>query len=239
MKRRWIILLGRIGTVFVAMGFALILLSLIPPVKDQGTDFIEMINLQPQTFSIADPFFLSYPLDPQHGLSVNARANHTVKLYLLSVGRTYVEEWIVRRLSDTQQSVSTLNASLLEEFLKSHQSLVAWQEDTMNGKVEVQYVPTKIVNMTLIFSNWSVQNAHINYSIHLLRVIVSSERALNPAKFLVPLGIALTLPWLNFLMKRRRTYLRIFRSQIIQRPQMKTYDRKKVNLIVVSAALVY
>jgi len=204
LKRRWIILLGRIGAVLVAMGLALILLSLIPPVKDQGTDFTEMVSLQPQTFSIANPFFLSYPLDPQHGMCVSARADHTVKVYLLSVGRTYVEEWVASRLSDTQQSVSTLNASLLEEFLKSYPNLVAWQEDTINGKVEVQYVPTKIVNMTLIFSNWGAQNADIDYNIRLLRFMVSNERALNPAKFMVPFGFALTLPWLNLLRKRRK-----------------------------------
>jgi len=62
------------------------------------------------------------------------------------------------------------------------------------------------MNVTLILSNPSTETVNVSYSGRLLSFLVPSERALNPAKFVVPIGFVLVLPWLT-LWKRRRTKL--------------------------------
>jgi hypothetical protein len=60
------------------------------------------------------------------------------------------------------------------------------------------------MNVTLIFSNTGTENAKVTYNGKLLNFIVPSERALNPAKIVVPVGVVLTLPWLNSTLKQGR-----------------------------------
>ena len=206
MNKRWITLLGRVGTVLMAAGLALVLLSLIPAQKVGRSDFTGTSILQPKAFSIESPFFLSSIFDPQRGVYVSAQANHSVTAYLLNVGNEYVYEWITNHFSKIQPSSSTFDVSILEEFLNSRPNSVAWQENTVNGRVEFKYAPVKLMNVTLILSNPSTETVNVSYSGRLLSFLVPSERALNPAKFVVPIGFVLVLPWLT-LWKRRRTKL--------------------------------
>ncbi len=207
MNKRWITLMGRAGTILMAAGLALVMLSLIPPRKAGNTDFRETSILQPKTFSIESPFFLSSIFDPQRGVYVSAQANHSVTAYLLNVGNEYVYEWITNHFSKIQPSSSTFDVSILDEFLTEHPNSVARRENTVGGLVEFQCAPTKLMNVTLIFSNPSTETVKVSYSGRLLSFLVPSERALNPAKFVIPIGFVLALPWLT-LWKRRRTKLR-------------------------------
>lgn len=208
MNKRWITLLGRVGTVLMAAGLALVLLSLIPPQKSRRSDFTGTSILQPKTFSIESQFYLSDIFDPQRGVYVSAQTNHSVTAYLLNVGNGYVYEWITNHFSEIQTSSSTFNVSILEEFLNNHPNSVARRENTVGGLVEFQYAPTKLMNVTLLFSNPSTESANVNYSGSLLSFIIPSERALNPARFVIPMGFVLALPWLTSIWKRRRTKLR-------------------------------
>ena len=208
MNKRWITLLGRVGTVLMAAGLALVLLSLIPAQKVGRSDFTGTSILQPKAFSIESPFFLSSIFDPQRGVYVSAQANHSVTAYLLNVGNEYVYEWITNHFSEIQTSSSTFNVSILDEFLTEHPNSVARRENTVGGLVEFQCAPTKLMNVTLIFSNPSTESANVNYSGRLLSFIIPSERALNPARFVIPMGFVLALPWMTSIWKRRRTKLR-------------------------------
>jgi len=206
MNKRWIILLGRGGTVLMVAGLALLLLSLIPPRTVENTDFEQTLNLQPKTFTFELSYFLTFPADPQHGFYVNAEANRSVIAYLLNVGREYVQQWITSQFTDIQPSPS-FNGSILEEFLSNHQASVIWQENVDDKEVELQYAPTRLTNITLIFSNQNLEVAKVKYSGKLLNFIVPSERALRPAEVAIPVGFILSVPWLSFMWKRRRTVL--------------------------------
>jgi len=186
------------------MGLALILLSLIPPAKEEGADFSETVILQPQTFSVSNSFFLSQPFDPQHGLCLNAQANISIRICLLDISKDYFEEWISNYSIENQQPLLTFNASALEAFLHSHQGLVVKQEDMADREVEFQYVPTKIANITLVLSNSNDQNANVNYHVELLRFIIPNERSFNGAKFAIPIGSILVCPWLSSKWKQKR-----------------------------------
>lgn len=208
MNKRWITLLGRVGTILMAAGLALVLLSLIPAQKVWRSDFTGTSILQPKTFSIESQFYLSDIFDPQCGVYISAQANHSVTAYLLNVGNEYVYEWITTHFSEIQPSSSTFNVSILEEFLSKHPNSVAWQENTVGGRVEFQYAPTKLMNVTLIFSNPRTESTNVSYNGRLLSFMIPSERALNSAKFVIPIGFVLALPWLTSMWKRRRTKLR-------------------------------
>jgi hypothetical protein len=185
-------------------GLALLLLSLIPPRTVENTDFRQTLNLEPKTFAFELSFFLTFPADPQHGFYLNAEANNSITAYLLNVGNEYVQQWITSHFTDIQPSPS-LNGSILQEFLSNHQASVVWQENVDDKGIELQYAPTRLTNITVVFSNQNAEAAKVKYSGKLLNFIVPSERALNPAKVALPVGFVLSVPWLYFMSKRRRT----------------------------------
>jgi hypothetical protein len=205
LNRRWSTFMGRAGTILIAGGIALFMLSLIPPRADANTDFGETSVLQPRTFSIESSFFLSFTLNPQHGLYISAQANQSVIVYLLNVDKEYVYQWSVNHFSQNQSSYSTVNMSVLEGFLRDNPNSLAWQGRTLDEKVEFQYSPTRLMNVTLIFLNPNTEIAKVRYIGRLLIFMVPSERVLNPAKFAIPIGIALTLPQLT-LWKRKNKW---------------------------------
>jgi hypothetical protein len=206
-NKRWVTFSVRCGTVLMVAGLALVMLSLIPPRAIENTDFRQTLNLQPETFTYDLTFFLSVPVDPQHGFYLNAKANNSVTAYLLNVGREYVQQWIVSQIADVQPS-HALNISILEKFLKDHPASVTWQEKVADEAVKLQYAPTRLANITLVFSNPNTEAAKVEYDGRLLNFIVPSERALNPAKVAIPTGFILTLPWLNSTRKTKKNHIR-------------------------------
>jgi len=205
LNRRWSTFMGRAGTILMAAGIALVVLSLIPARTEENTDFEGTSLLQPKTYSVESSFFLSFMFDPQRGLYVNVQANRSVTVYLLNIGREYVYEWIADHFSEYQSSSSTAHTTVLESFLSNNPNSVAWQGNTPDGRLEFQYAPTKLMNVTLIFSNPSTEIAEVRYHGKLLNFIVPSERALTPAKFALPVGFVLAIPWLNSARKRMVT----------------------------------
>jgi hypothetical protein len=197
-------------------GLALFMLSLIPPRAIENTDFRETLNLEPKTFTFQLSFFLSIPVDPQHGFYLNAQANNSVTAYLLNVGGEYVQRWITSHFNDTQPA-SNRDISILEEFLNNHPTSVAWRENFADTTLELQYAPTRVMNFTLIFSNPNTEIAKVKYSGKLLNFIVPSERALNPVKVLTPAGFILVLPWLDSTFKAKKNR-RIQKCQEVSRP---------------------
>jgi len=200
LSKRWITVLGRAGTVLMAAGLALVLLSMIPARKVDQSDFFGVAILEPQTF-IIDPTYIFEPLTPQQGLYLNIRANCSVTAYVLNLGKENVYQWILARFPESQPS-SALNGSILDEFLNVHPNSVAQCEDAVGETTELQHVPSRLMNVTVIFSNRGTQTASVSYRGKLLNYIVPGERALNPAKFAVPVGLVLAVPWLLSTRKR-------------------------------------
>jgi len=202
LSKRWLIFIGRVGAVLIASGLALVMLSLIPPQKVENTNFTGTSMLQPETFSIESSFFLSQTLDPQRGLLIDIQANNSVTAYLLQVSNDYIYGWVASHFPETQP-YPTLDLTILEAFLNNHPDSVAWQENVVNEQFSFSYIPTKLMNVTLLFSNPGAASAEIRYSGELLNFIVPSERALNPTKYLISVGFVLSIPWMNLMWKRR------------------------------------
>lgn len=204
MTRRWKILIGRAGTILITAGLALVLLSAIPPRAVENSDFRGTSTLQAETFSVESQFYLSVGFDPQRGVYINAEGNRSFTAYLLNMGEREVLEWITGNYSGIQPTSPIFSLSILQNLLTIHPNWLELQKDSANGQVEFQYAPTRRLNTTLIFSNPSTESVKVKYNGKRLDFIVLSERALNPAKFALPIGLLLTLPWLHSTWRRRK-----------------------------------
>lgn len=197
--KRWIILVGRGGTILLAVGLALFLVSLVPAA--QLGSFMGGGPVHPKTFS--DHF--SRVLTPQQGLRMTVTANRTLNVYVLEVSSEYLNGWISEHYPEPIDDFFSMNnVTRLEEFLDSHPNSIAWNGEIINGQVECEYVPTKITNATLVFSNLSMDLIEVEYEGTLISLVAPRERVLPLDYWIIPIGLALTLPWLAQLWSERR-----------------------------------
>jgi hypothetical protein len=194
--KRWTTLLGRVGTVLIAISLALLLVSLFPSAQ-----------LTTSGFSTAIPpkwvqSFTETILTPQQGLRITIAANGTLDVYILEVSSLDLYQWVAeiraRALDDF------LNVTDLEEFLAANPSLIGWYDEVSNGRIEHEYVPTKVTNATLVFSNPSSEYVSVDCEASKTSRIAPGTKVRNLALWTTPIGLILTIPWLAEIWKHRK-----------------------------------
>ena len=202
---RWMIFLGRGGTVLISMGIALLLVSLLPPA--QQTIFVPPIDVPPKKVSLLSNLQLYSSIDhepqsyeilltPQEGLQIELYANGSIDVYILEVSLQVLYQWV----DDDFLSVTDL-----EEFLEANPSVIGWYDEFRNGHnehTEHEYVPTKVTNATLVFSNPSSEYVKVNCHVDL----ISHEagfKVRNLGQWVIPIGFVLFLPWFTQMWKRK------------------------------------
>jgi len=208
--KRWTALLGRGGTVLIAISLALFLVSLIPPYPLGSGDGITEVPAG--TFSplnSAPPFFQplkSYydtVLTPQQGVQMELTANGTITAYILEVNTQTIFNWI----SEQQQvPAQDLNVTRLEEFLQAHPNSIGWQQEINKETIEHTYIPTKVTNVTIVYSNPSSENIGVNHSYRQKSFIAPGNKVRNIALWTTPIGFILALPWLVNIWKQRKQH---------------------------------
>jgi len=187
--KRWIISLGRGGTVLISIGLALLLVSLIPPAQlgsSSGGGGIGPKMFQP---------FSEYVLTPQQGLEVTINASGTLTVYILEVSTQTIYDWISEHYSEQETPFFDYNnVTRLEEFLKANPDTIGRQKEIREGKVE--YIPTKVTNATLVFSNPSSVSVQCMYEASITAIIAPGTKVQNLAQWTIPIGFVLALPWL-------------------------------------------
>jgi len=199
----WKVLLSRTGTVLVAAGLALLLVSLIPPART--TSFSSADQVPPETFlplgssigPFADANITSYArffsvLTPQQELKVDFSNNGTVDVYLLKINL----ESLMNTLGN-ERSVASLN-----DYLQSNPDLIGWQGEILDGTLD--YIPTQVINVTLLFSNPSQNTVSVAYDGSIFSLIAPTGKVQTLGIFAIPIGVVLTLPGLQNLMKSRK-----------------------------------
>jgi len=186
--KRWTNVLGRGGTVLIAISLALLLVSLIPQIN-LGTSAGRMPVLPEQVFATG-----SRVLTPQQGFQVKVTVEGTINVYLLEVG------------SEEPYSESMLfaDAAELQEFLEANPNLIIWDYNLEDGYFERYYAPTKVMNATLVFYNPSSADAILDYEVTLTSTVAPGEKVRNIAYWAAPIGIILALPWLLNMWKQRK-----------------------------------
>ena len=186
--KRWMIFLGRIGTVLVSIGLALLLVSLIPSAQltTQGVKTaVPPKWVQPSIEQI---------LTPQQGLQIIVTANGILDVYILEVSSQVLYQGV---------NDDFLNLTDLDKFLDANPGLIGWHNEVNNGTIEHEYVPTKVTNTTLVFSNPSSEYVPVDFEATITSRIAPGTKVLNLAQWVIPIGFVLSLPWFNHILNRR------------------------------------
>ncbi len=198
--KRSLILLGRLGTVFIFLSFAILLASGIGPVTYGGVS--KTGTVPAGTFNVLlGPLFYPYPsstslqnLSPQNNAIVSINSTYSLNVYLIEGSKSVLENWIKtshpEQPTDANQS---LNSSILGEFLQANPNLILWQGQGQN--IRFDYTPQQIMNLTVIVSNLNVNSSYISYTINIQYGFASIGRMRSVAIWILPIGLLCALPW--------------------------------------------
>jgi len=190
--KRWTNVLGRVGTVLIAISLALLLVSLIPQLQLGTTE--GSMPISPEQVQIA---FNSQNLNPQQEVQVAVTVEGTLKVYLLEVS---VELQFVNGTFSYD-----FNLIDLQELLSDHPDQIIWEDQVENENYERNYFPTRVMNATVVFYNpSSSETAIIEYDIALESSLAPGDKVQTIAYFAAPIGIILAIPWLLNVWKQRK-----------------------------------
>ena len=188
--KRWIIFLGRGGTVLLTIGLALLLISLIPSAEIAVSGLETAI---PPKW--VQPSF-EHILTPQQGLRVTITVNGTLDVYILEITSQVLYQLAPERI---------LNVTDLEEFLEVNPDVIGWHETIQNGETQHEYVPTKVTNTTLVFANPGLEYVPVDVEVSITSLIAPGAKVRNLALWVLPIGLVLSLPWFTQLRKEKKT----------------------------------
>ena len=195
---RWIALLGRGGTILIAIGCASFLVSLIPSARVGS--FSGSGRLVAKTW---ERWYESI-LTPQQCLSVSISANNTLKAYLFEVSFQTIYNWIkeTHPQSPGSEPFQYWNETYLTEFIEANQQTVAIQEEIINGEASLEYTPAKITNVTLIVHNPNPSFVKFNCEGSVLLTMAPKIKMQALSQTTIPLGFFLTILWIITITKR-------------------------------------
>jgi hypothetical protein len=205
--KRWPIILGRGGTVLLAVGLALFLVSLIP-----SGQLVSPMNV---TESVTAASWWGYDLTelapqqtltPQQTLHITVSTTGVVNVTLIDTTIEAIYNW----MNDTYASMTDwLNVTYFDGFVKSNPTLIVWQHELDNGTIDYDYVPTEVVsiyqvNMSLVVSHYGSDQLVVHYTGSVESSVAPTVKVLTLSEFAIPIGAVLTLPWLNELARAKR-----------------------------------
>lgn len=195
--RRWKILLGRSGTVLLAIGLALLLVSLIPAAQT-GTSMGTQ-HLGPKRWG---SWYYETILTPQQSLRLNVTANGTLNVYLLEVRSFSIYDWMLENYPD-RDLFDFSNVTYLEEYLNANPATIGWQHQIQNGGVEYEYYPTKTTNATLVLSNPTSDFIQLEYRVTMTAQVAPRGKVQTLATWTIPIGFLLAIPWTVDILRAR------------------------------------
>ena len=96
------------------------------------------------------------------------------------------------------------NITDLEKFLQTNPSTIGWYNKVSNETKKHEYVPTKVTNSTLVFSNPSSEYVPVDFEISITSQIAPGTKVRNLAQWIIPVGLIFSLPWIIQIWKRKR-----------------------------------
>jgi hypothetical protein len=188
--KRWPVILGRVGTVLIAIGLALFLVSLIPPAQ---SNFSNNDSIRESWTS-----YYETTLTPQQTLRVNVTANGTLDVYMLETSTGAIDRWIA------EQNGSVGNVTLFDLFLNATSPLIAWHGEVHSGTIDREYSPGMVVNVVFIVSSHGSDYVSFDWSVSVITGKAPAAKVQTLSEFAIPVGIVFTIPWLNELLRARR-----------------------------------
>ncbi len=192
---RWLALTSRIGTSLVAIGLALLLISLIPT-GSSGSSQQSNTSIQANTYS---SLFSQDFVTPQQSTTLTVTSDSSIDVYLLEVSSSTLFEWII-----THYPTKTFydNVTYLKSFLGNFSQSIAYSQI---GTLffSHQYTPTKVANVTLVVSNPSSSPVTIQESASISQQVAPASKVATLADWSIPVGLVLAIPWFIDLYQRR------------------------------------
>jgi hypothetical protein len=195
------------------VGLALLLVSLIPSGQlgssTSGGQFVTATGIGWWDFELrglsAQP-----TLTPQQTLHITLNITGAVNVTLIDTTLQAILNWI----NNIHGNMSDWwNITYFDEFVKSNPTMIVWQREVDNGTLDYDYVPTDVVsvdqlNMSLVVSNDGSNPAGVQYTGSVESGVAPTVKVRTLSEFAIPIGVALTLPWLNELARARRKFQR-------------------------------
>jgi len=226
---RWITLLGRIGTVILMIGLALLVFSLIP----SGSGYSGIRGpISPEEYRIEHSGVHS----PQTGLQISVEATDNIRVYLLGVSPVELDNWqaqvteaypdlddmwsdyYVMPLIFVREAYPDLddpqipdimdimwNIAVLDKGLQTYPEIVLW-ESPPSTTLSHEFLPEDDLYITVMIANPSSDTVEVETEIRELTALAAKERVIVAARLLIPIGIALAIPWLILRKVKKSTF---------------------------------
>ena len=192
MKRSTTIL-GRVGTVLIAISLGFLLVSIIPQIQMYSSE-----GSGPLSPGRIEFVFHQQNLNPQQEVqvAVTVEGNLTVNLLEISAKLEF---------TPTTGFSYNFNVTDLQEILQEHRDLIIWEDPVENGDYERSYAPTRVMNATVVVYNPpDSESAYLEYDVALKSSVAPGDKVRTIAYFAAPIGIVLAIPWLLNVWKQRK-----------------------------------
>lgn len=136
-----------------------------------------------------------HAINPQLGMQIIFRSNGTLNMTLFDLNYSDVTKWF---------SAHNWTVAALEEFEATYSNDHILEQTLQSGNTTFEYFPSKIENATVIVSNPTSIVVRWNYNSKDIEVIATPEGVSFALIITVPLGVALTVPWLVLTSRERR-----------------------------------
>jgi len=198
---RLVTLIGRIGTVLMAVGLALVLVSLIPTGQETyGSSYSQV--LAASHFSLAEQFI---SLSSQRGIHVKIQTDNELRIYVYANHSMSIMSWISEHLPDPNNYSQQDETFMLDAFLGNHTQLVESERNVV-GIVEFDYIPSRLIDdVTLIFANYGGSSTEYQHWISIIRTVGPGQKLQTIAEVVMPLGLVLAAPWVISATRRKRS----------------------------------
>jgi len=229
---RWVTLLGRIGTVILMIGLALLVFSLIP--SGAGFQSAWSQPIEPEQYIIRESGVYS----PQTGLQISVEATDNDQDYHIGVNsveldnwRTLVREaypdfdemfiefWVVPmiffheaypeealpNLDDPQTWDMMWDVAVLDKGLQTHPEIILW-DPPPSSSFSHELFPADALDIMAVVANPSSSAVEVDMEIRDLAAVAAKERVIVAARLLIPIGIVLAIPWLILRKVKKTTF---------------------------------
>lgn len=197
MKPTWAPLFERTGSVLLAVGLALGLISVVPPAPLEHI-FSWSFAIDSGEFRVCS---VSRVCSPKTGLRVSGISDGELRLYLIGSHRLEILGWIksstttgipgTDRWADDDPRLMKL--SFLEAFLTTHREQVLLNQ-TVGGLWDIDFFPRSVTNVTLVLSKPTGSSAdHPQIDMKSIVALAPERRVVLTAALLVSWGVALVV----------------------------------------------
>jgi hypothetical protein len=232
---RWITLLGRIGTVILMIGLALLVFSLIPSGARYEPGGSQPIG--PEQYMLEELWVYL----PQTGFQISVESTDNVHVYLLGVSQVELDNWITLlmetypdsdpylemfiysytvpmiffheaypeethlSLNDSQTWDMMRDVAVLDKGLQTHPEIILWGPPP-GSSFSHELLPADALDIMVVIANPSSNTVEVDWKVKEIAAVAAKERVIVAARLLIPIGIALAIPWLILRKVKKSTF---------------------------------